>query len=297
MAFIVNSLPNYVEQNNKELISRVVFSAPSVKYFNLMTGVKYQEAINLLDTDPTLQERTCGFDQDGDVTFTQAIMTVGNYKVNMTLCEEALRKKWMNSELLTKAGAEVLPFEEKITSDIVKKVSKQIESLIWTANTDNNDLFNGVIAQLPDTSEVTPNSETIYGMVKELYLEIPSEKIDSTVIFMGVDLFRNFALDLVQQNLYHYTGEVNSVMEIILPGTNTKVVGVSGLNETGYIIAADPETLYYGVDMADDAEEFKLWYSDDNQEFRLAIKFNAGVAVVYPGDTRYIALTQDSDSD
>ena len=31
-------------------------------------------------------------------------------------------------------------------------------------------------------------------------------------------------------------------------------------------------------------ETFDLWYSKDNQEFRLAVKFNAGVQVAFPDE-------------
>ena len=39
MAFIVSSLPDYVNQNSKELLAKSVFGADSVKHLNLMTGV------------------------------------------------------------------------------------------------------------------------------------------------------------------------------------------------------------------------------------------------------------------
>ena len=48
------------------------------------------------------------------------------------------------------------------------------------------------------------------------------------------------------------------------------------------MLAADPENLFYGVDMADDAESFDIWYSKDAQEFRVAIKFNAGSQIAFP---------------
>ena len=36
--------------------------------------------------------------------------------------------------------------------------------------------------------------------------------------------------------------------------------------------------------MEGDDEKFDLWYSKDNQEFRLAINFNAGVQVAFPDE-------------
>lgn len=285
MAFIVSSLPDYVNQNSKELLAKSVFGADSVKHLNLMTGVKFKEAINLISTEVGLQERTCGWSASGDVTFSQAIMEVGAYKVNASLCEEDLRKKWMNSEVMTAAGAEVLPFEEKITGEIVDSIKQKVERLIWQADKSHSDLFNGLLTQIKASAatDVQSSASTAYGKIKDVYMAIPASILDKAVIFVGVDTFRAYCQDLVTQNLYHYSAELDpEKMEVILPGTNTRVIAVSGLNGTNAIVASDPANLFYGVDMQDDLEQFKLWYSDDNQEFRLAVKFNAGAAVAFP---------------
>lgn len=287
MGFVVSALPDYVNQNNKELLSKSVFGAPTVKHINLMTGVKFKEAINLVSTEVGLQARACGWNASGDVTLSQAIMEVGAYKVNMSLCEEDLRKKWMNSEIMTAAGAEVLPFEEKISGEIVDSIKNKVEKLIWQANKAGNpaDLFNGLLTQIKASAQATDvqsAASTTYGKIKDVYLAIPVSIIDKAAIFVGVDTFRAFCQDLVTQNLYHYSADLDPEnLEVILPGTNTKVIAVSGLNGTGAIVATDPANLFYGVDMADDMEQFKLWYSDDNQEFRLAVKFNAGAAIAF----------------
>lgn len=287
MAFVVSSLPDYVNQNSKELISKTVFGAPSVRHLNLMTGVKYKDAINIVNTDAGLQERSCGWAASGDVTFSQAIMEVGAYKVNMSLCEEDLRKKWMNSEVMTAAGAEVLPFEEKIADEIVASITNKVEKLIWQANKSGTpaDLFNGLLTQIKASSKATDvqsTASTTYGKIKDVYMAIPASILDKAAIFVGVDTFRSYCQDLVTQNLYHYSAELKpEEMEVVLPGTNTRVIAVSGLNGTGAIVASDPANLFYGVDMVDDLEQFKLWYSEDNQEFRLAVKFNAGAAIAF----------------
>lgn len=293
MAFVVSSLPDYVNQNSKELLSKTVFGAPSVKHINLMTGVKYKDAINLVNTEAGLQERTCGWNASGDVTFSQAIMEVGAYKVNMSLCEEDLRKKWMNSEVMTAAGAEVLPFEEKISGEIVDSIKNKVEKLIWQADKRKSDLFNGLLTQIVAdnaTIKVQSSSSTTYGKIKDVYMAIPASILDKAAIFVGVDTLRSYCQDLVTQNLYHYSADLDTEnMEVMLPGTNTRVIAVSGLNGTNAIVATDPANLFYGVDMVDDLEQFKLWYSDDNQEFRLAVKFNAGAAVAFPDLVAYYA--------
>jgi hypothetical protein len=112
MAFNVSSLPEYVDQHKVDLLSKSVYSAPTIKYLNIQTGIKHSATLNILDTNPALQENTCGWSANGDATFSQRILTVGKYKVNMSLCDRDLIQKWMNIETIAKAGAEVLPFEE-----------------------------------------------------------------------------------------------------------------------------------------------------------------------------------------
>ena len=283
MAFVVNSLPDYVEQRKGELLQKAVLGFETRQYVNLMTGVKYKEALNILSTDPVIQTRTCGFDASGNVSYTQRIMTVAPYKVNMSLCEEDLRKKWMNDQIVVKAGGEVLPCEEKITDNIVKKVNGQLENLIWNA-TDASNGFDGLltIANADATVIDVSKGASDYETALNVYNAIPAEILDKAEIFVGLDQFRSIRNEITAKNLYHYTADVAEKNTIILPGTETKLRGVVGLNGKGQMLAADPANLFYGVDMADDAETFDLWYSKDNQEFRLAIKFNAGAQIAFP---------------
>lgn len=283
MAFVVNTLPDYVEQRKGELLQKAVLGFETRQYVNLMTGVKYKEALNILSTDPVIQARTCGFDASGNVDFSQRVMTVAPYKVNMSLCEDDLRKKWMNDQIIVKAGGEVLPFEEKITNNIVEHVNNKLENLIWNAST-AVDGFDGLLtianaeADIIDASKGASDYETALNV----YNAIPAEILDKAEIFVGLDKFRSIRNEITAKNLYHYTADVAEKNTIILPGTDTKLRGVPGLNGKDQMVASDPENLFYGVDMANDAETFDLWYSKDHQEFRLVIKFNMGAQIAFP---------------
>ena len=283
MAFNVNSLPDYVEQKRGELLAKSQLGFETKKYINDMPGVKYKEALNIIASDPVLQARTCGFDASGNVSFTQRVMTVAPYKVNMELCEEDLRKKWMQDELRTAAGAEVLPFEEKITNDIVKGVQKQLENLIWNA-TDASNGFDGFVTILDAEASVIDASkgDTAYETALNVYKAIPAEILDKAEMFCGLDTFRALVLEITAKNLYHYDPKVDDNKTVILPGTNTAIHGVAGLNGVDRIVAADPENLYHGYDGAEDADSFDIWYSKDNQVFRVAIKFNLGAQIAFP---------------
>lgn len=209
-------------------------------------------------------------------------MTVAPYKVNMELCEEDLRKKWMNNELIVRAGGETLPFEEQITDNIIKGVNKQLENLVWNA-TDASNGFNGFLPLFDADANVIDVSAgaTDYETALEVYKAIPAEILDKAEIFVGDDKFRSIVLEITAKNLYHYNPEVDDAKTIILPGTNTKLHAVPGLNGKKRMVACDPQNLYYGFNGSDDADSFDIWYSKDNQVFRVAIKFNAGVQYAF----------------
>lgn len=188
----------------------------------------------------------------------------------------------MNNQLVTRAGAEELPFQERITNEVVDKLNRNIDTLIWTGDASNGDKINGWLKLIgDDTTAVTVDASaatSVYDKVKMVYMNIPVEVMDRAAIFVGVDDFRTYIQDLVTRNFYHYSDTLDTAnMEVVLPGTNTKIIGVSGLNGTGAIVATDPMNLVYACDTTGDSEAYDFWYSKDNQIFRMAIKFNLGV--------------------
>lgn len=286
MAINVSSLTAYVDEQRLPLIRKTIFAAPSVKHFNLQTGVKHAAALNILSTTVQFGDgATCGWNEAGTSAFSQRTLEVGNYKVNMSFCDKAMLKYWNGYEVRVAAGQKSLPFEEDFVNGVIDGVADKLETIIWTG-VKANDRMDGILTILgAEQSVITSQAgATIYASVLNAYKAIPAKKLDKAVLFLGMDKFRDLVLELTAANLYHHNPAIDETMEIVLPGTNTKVFGVAGLNGQSYVVAADPENIYYGVDMEGDEEKFDLWYSQDNQEFRLAINFNAGVQVAFPDE-------------
>ena len=289
MALDLTSLSQYVEEQRLPLIRKSVFAAPSTKHFNLQTGVKHAAALNILSTEVVFGDgATCGWNESGTTAFSQRVLEVGNFKVNMSFCDRAMLKYWNGYEVRVAAGQKELPFEEDFVGGIIDGIAKKLENIIWNGvkATDGAD---GLLTILAAESASTiaagaTSADTEYERVLKVYKAIPAAKLDKAEIFMGMDEFRGLVLELTAKNLYHYDPKVDDAMQIILPGTSTKINAVSGLNGVKAIIAADPENIYYGCDMEGDEEKFDLWYSKDNQEFRLAVAFNAGVQVAFPDE-------------
>ena len=292
MAINVSALTAYVEEQRLPLIRKTVFAAPSTKYFNLQTGIKHSAALNILNTEVAFGDgATCGWNEAGTSAFSQRTLEVGNYKVNMSFWDKAMLKYWNGYDVRVAAGKKTLPFEEDFVNGVIDGVAEKLETIIWQG-VKATDKIDGILTILGKESTVikTEKGTTIYDSVLNAYKAIPAKKLDKAAMFLGVDKFRDLFLELTAKNLYHYNPAVDEKMEIVLPGTNTRVIAVSGLNGKASVVAADPENIYYGVDMEGDEEKFDLWYSQDNQEFRLAINFNAGVQVAFPDEVVLGAL-------
>jgi hypothetical protein len=189
---------------------------------------------------------------------------------------------FMNSEVNIAAGRQALPFEEQFVADVVKGCNEEVEKAIWQGITIGGTKYDGLVDILAGATKVAA-AETVFATVKAVYKAIPAATLAGTNIFMGVDQYRDLVMELVEKNLYNYPVTDNAdVFEMTLPGTATKIVGVPGLNGTEKIAALPLDETVYGVDMQNDQEVFKFWYSDDNQEFRLAIGFSAGVQFAFP---------------
>lgn len=274
--------------------------AKSAKLFTLETDVKDSKALTLLATDVAFGDGgSCGWDDAGSQTLSQRIIKVGKLKVNMSFCEREMLSKWMGSEVRVAAGAESLPFEETFTSELINSINEAVETAIYQGDTASSNAnlkhFDGLIKILGAEAGVVDvdaaSESTALDKVREIYNNIPEKAFSrgEVVILVGMDTFRSMVGNLVDKNLYHYNPGAPEG-EVVLPGTNCRVIGVNGLNGTKKAIAASLKNIYFGTDMLNDMETFKLWYSDDNQEFRLAVKFNAGVQVAFPDEVVLAAL-------
>lgn len=281
---VTTSLPAYVEERRLPLINNAVLGAKTAKMLTPQSGIKTDAVINLLSTDVVFQDGlTCGFQDAGTSTLTQRTIKTGNIKVNMEYCDRNLLKYWTQYNLDVAAGKERLPFEEEFVGGVLRGIQEDVEKAIWCGDTasGNSQLkwFDGFLKIAEDdanTNKVTIEGNSAYADIMKVYNAIPAKAISEAVIFVGEDKFREFVQELVNKNLFHYDGKPTDG-EIYIPGTNNRVVAVSGLNGSGKIFAARLQDLFIGYDMQGDDEVFDLFYSKDNQAFRLVVKFNVGV--------------------
>lgn len=287
---ITNSLPTYVEQNRFELIGKSVLGAKTARLFGLQTGIKTSATINILNTDIRLQNgASCGFNADGSQTITQRSIETGQIKVNMEYCPKNL----LNTAFQSKVRGEQLPFEEKFTEEVVKAVQAKNEQGIWTASKETGDFYDGLITIFAreGVNVITDASaDDLLTALQRGIESLPAIAIkEDTAIMMGQDMFLKLVNQMVNKNLAHFNAE-NTDYEMVMPGTSIKIYGLAGLNGTNKIVLGRLSNFYVGTDMEGDAEDFKLWYSDDADLWRLKINYNLGVNVAFLDEIVMISL-------
>lgn len=294
---LMTSLTAYVEQRRLPLIAEAVLKARSASLFNLQTDIKTSAALNLLETTVEFGDGlTCGWNEAGSQTLSQRILETGNIKINMAYCDKEMLKYWTQYEVRVAAGQKTLPFEEDFVNAVIANVKAAVEKAIWQGDKASGDAnlnkFDGLIKIIEAAAGVNNVTFADGAAVKEIVANvltaIPAAvyQKNDVVIMMGTDMYRQYVNELVAENLFHYNPGT-PIDEVIIPGTNVKVVGLAGLDNTGKVVAGSLSNFFYGTDMVNDEEKFELWYSQDFREFRLAIEFNAGVQIAYPNEIVY----------
>ena len=294
--FVVTSLPAYV-QDNKDLIIKnfALVGTASRQRFGIQTGIKTSAYLNYLELNPTLQDgKGCGFTALGSATLTQRTITTAVIKVNMDICPDSLLGKYAEYLVRIGANSNELPFEQYIIDGVTTEINKKIEKLIWqgdTTKSTNTDLkwLNGILKQLASDSDKVAVSiaanTAIYDAIKAVYLAIPEETLErGAEIYVSPANYRDFLMAMVEKKYFNYSGPQDSAPEeFVFPGTDVKVVktpGLAGVNDR--IVASFPENFVYGCDAEGDLEDVKIWFSDDDDLFKLKVKWNSGIAYRFP---------------
>lgn len=307
MAYSVSALSAYTKDNLDELIFASMFDAKTASLIKsggtIRTGIKSAENIQIIANGAGWQADSCGFTSSGTTTFTQRTITVGKVKINQSFCERDLETKW--TQLKMKAGAkyEALTFEKEITALYVGNINQDVERAIWLGDTtsgnanlaqfdglkkiinagsgvvDANVLaYTGIATVAASTGVTASNALAIF---QGIYKALPANVLgkDDVRIFCGYDVFRTYQLALVTANYFNYAGQVGNLDEIIIPGTNVKVIPVHGLNAANAIYALRLSNIYMGTDLENEEENFEIFFAKEADEMRFVARFKMGVQV------------------
>lgn len=281
MAYKLDNVTTYVEQNGDVLLTNVEIGGKAFDMFQLMTDVKGDTLVhNVTLTAPLQDAKTCGFTPSGDDTFGEATIKAAPLKVNKEWCAKDLLGKFAQHQVRVTAGRETLPFEEMFINGVVAETQNNIENIIWNGGVN----ITGIIPALTTATAIT--GSTAWEKLWSLYQQLPANSADKYAVYASSAQFRAVVAAMVEKNLYHYDVGMdveNGYEYIYFPGTNMRVYNITNMQgDNMYAFRAD--MVYIGVSASEDTDTFKFWHSDDNDTFRMNIQFVLGVAVL-PHDT------------
>lgn len=293
-SYVVTGLPAYVDQNRPLLLNEAILGSISPRLFTLMAGVKSSAALNILTSDVVFGNgAVCGWNEAGTSTLSQRVLTTGQIKINMAICDKTLLGKWAEYQVRIAAGQKNLPFEEDLMRDLARRIANALEVAVWQGDTSsanaNLNKFDGIVKLLSASGSGVITSAAVTGetkrdAVKRALLAMPAGTIkEDAVIWCGTGFLRDYEQELVAANLFHFEPG-QDYDSITIPGSRVKLQATQGLDGVNYIVAGQLSNFFFGCDLMDDSEKFEVWYSQDNREFRIAVEFNAGVQVAFPGN-------------
>ena len=293
--YVVSGLSAYVEEQRYPILRKAILGGESISKMVPQLGIKTKAKINYMETDAEFQDGSaCGFNPSGSTEFTQREIETGIIKEEMEWCAKKLWGKYLENQYRVQADPQAMPFEQEITDELVKKIQKKLEKAVWqgdkTSADPNLNKFDGLLKIFDgaNVEEVEIDSAaTTYDAIKALVLAIPEELLEKDVrILVAPEVYRDFAMALVDKNFYHYDPQNGAVTDagFLFPGTNIRVEKVLGLAGTKYMVATYWDNLFYGADLLGEEERFRLWYDEEDEMYRFRSLWNSGVQVAFPDE-------------
>ena len=295
----VSGLQPYVDEQREDLIHRSVTEAQTLQYIAIQQGIKGSEELKLLNDSIVYQTGDCSMSPSGDTVFTDraiAVETIGYLK---RFCQKDLAGFWTQLALRPGAMAEdkTLPFEQILINYLLELHAFELEKLIWQGNkvsgSGNLAFMNGFnqfltvangCVDLNTSGATSIDATNAFDIFYEAFTNTPSNIAEGQdfICFTGRENFNFLLKNLVDLNLYNYNPtQIATLSELLLPGTNMRVVKVNGLNGTTKIYTGRASHFFFGTDLSSDFESYDLWYSFDDDVIYLRSKFRAGVQVPF----------------
>ena len=299
----LSALSKYTDQLGQDIMKEAVLRGRTLDVITVVPGVKYKTSLNVM-TDTILgQIGACSWNPSGGTALAQREISVCGIKVNENICPDEMEQYWIGMQMKADGSYNTSAPDSFVRPFVEMKrdgVSAMIDDIFWAGDTatgtGNKKLCNGIFQILTKTSAsgstvpVTKSAITVSNAISildnSLVANVPSDVIndEKLILFVGYDTYRTIATALKNANYFAYTGAENQGGSFMMPylGTNITIMAVRGLNGTGNALLTPAWNLVAGVDLINDADEFRIFYDENDDEVRFRAKFKIGAQVYFP---------------
>ncbi len=319
MAFSVGNLTNYTKEDQTQLLVKAMFSGKTASLLQganqIVTDVKSSKALPILSSTIMFQADGCANTTSGTTTITDRDIVVGKVKVFENLCPKDLEAKYTQIGLSAGAPVDLGVFQNQIGEEKAMGIAEAIETAIWQGSlsgSGNNSFWDGYLTILTalgfggagDPIQGNPTtgggwtqltsltSSNIDDAITKIYSLIPTGLLGRSDLFlaMGTDTFRTYRAWLVSANLYHYNANEAASLEILDPISGIRVYGLPGMDGTNKIVCSYWANFFLGTDMMNEEEQFKFWYSEDDDIVKFKANFKYGCQIAFPDQVVYFVI-------
>ena len=298
MAFDVSTLDAFNNETAGELVVKAIMGGSTIEYATVKEGVKYKEPINLFEVDLDIVDgRGCVTSMAGTASFAQRDIEVCQRSSHDGLCLRDLDTKYLGVMQPNGSYNETFTLVSEYSDQIVKGFQKANDQFIWGATTGAGDCVDGLKTIIsgsttgvvvPSSGIATPTSTNIGDQI-DLLLENLADDVqdrEDLTVFMSISNFRKYITWLRNENNYHFDPAAvenrGSLLEMMHPFANVKVVGAVGLNGSNRIVLGPAKHIVVGTDLLSDFSSFQLWYSLEDDKLKHRVVTKLGVNIAYP---------------
>jgi hypothetical protein len=301
MALSLAGMTEFVKNTSAELLVSAILKGETLDLIKKQAGIKYKDRLFYFTTDAVVQAASCAFSTNGTTTLTEKDVSVVSVKVNESICPEDLDKYYQSLQL-SPGWNKTIPFEQVYFNTKMLEIAKVIETTIWsnTGNTTTTPL--GLIYQITNDGSTHHLHQNLTGtttasdwmtIIYNLQNEIPEEiqSFTDLTLFVGHPIFRKIVQSLVYANLYHIDLSSNDGMNaFVFPGTNIKVVPVSGLNTLNNMVLTPASNLVYLTDMVSEEDKVEWFWDQSDQICKFIARWKYGISYYFSDYIVYSAL-------
>lgn len=305
-------LTKYTDQLAGDLLREAVLGGKTLNSgISKRTGIKYAEAINIMNSTLVPKAASCGaYSATGSVTLKQVNIQVCPLMVEETIClddqEQYYLGKYMPAGSYGENPAQI--FAEGYAADKVSKIQRSISDYAWKGSTtatfsSTHTLCNGWLYDILVTNSGSFISATattgaltsanaiavVDSMVDAMNANaVDISESEDLTLYMSIPNFMTYARAWRDRasgaGAYHIPvdGKVGSKHEFIIPGTTIKVIGEVGLNNLNKMVLTPAENLYFGTDLENDATNFRMEYIFRDNQILFRAKYKIGFKVAFP---------------
>ena len=309
MALDLNALSVYNDELSSGLIKEVILGANTLK--GNIANIKYGAIgstykINSVKSTMYGVAASCGFTDTGSTVMAQETVTLCPIQFPQSICLDDLKKYYYDWSMERTMNGETLgAFEDVFYANKVEAAQKVIDQIIWrgTGNDSNPyasvsgnltlckgfnqvayDLSASTAANVAKTALTVSNAVAILDSVLESVATNAPEILEDFNVYLSPADFQKYLANLRTLNLYNYNTQSEGVSEILHPGSiGMHVIKTNGMEgvASGTMIATTKENAYVVISAQEDLE-FKSWFSQDDQNFKMLMKVKFGVGFAFP---------------